>query len=66
MLIAQISDTHISIPDSTKPQTFERIDSLKAFVSRITSMDETPDLIIHSGDLSQNGKLDEYYLYRSS
>mgnify|MGYP002637159026 CR=1 FL=1 len=60
MLIAQISDTHISQPDSNKPHTLERITALKSFVAHIGAMDEKPDLILHTGDVTQDGKPEEY------
>ncbi len=65
MLIAQISDSHISQPDPNKPHTLERITTLKSFVAHIDGMDEKPDLILHSGDVSQNGKPEEYEAVKS-
>lgn len=65
MLIAQISDTHICQPDSDEPHAHERISSLEAFVAHVGNMDETPDLILHTGDVAQNGKLEEYAIVKS-
>ena len=65
MLIVQISDTHISQPDSRIPHTLERISVLKSFVEHINNMKELPDLIIHTGDVSQNGKPEEYEIIKS-
>jgi len=65
MLIAQISDSHISLPDPNKPHTLERIATLKSFVAHIGGLDEKPDLILHSGDVSQAGRPEEYETVKS-
>jgi len=65
MLILQISDTHISQPDPSVPHTLERITVLKNFVEHVSNMDEVPDLILHTGDVSQNGKPEEYEIVKS-
>lgn len=65
MLIAHISDTHICLPDLNEPHTLERITALKSFVAHVGDMDETPDLILHTGDVSQDGKPEEYKTVKS-
>ena len=65
MLIVQISDTHISQPNSREPHTLERISVLKSFVEHVNNMQEVPDLILHTGDVSQNGKPEEYDIVKS-
>ena len=65
MLIAQISDTHISKPDTSVLHTLERISALKKFVNHVNIVDEKPDIILHTGDVSQNGKLEEYEIVKS-
>jgi len=65
MLIIQISDTHISQPDPCVPHTLERIKVLKSFIEHVSKMDEVPDLILHTGDVSQNGKPEEYEIVKS-
>jgi 3',5'-cyclic AMP phosphodiesterase CpdA len=65
MLIAQISDTHISQPDPGEPDTLERISMLQEFVAYIGEMEEKPDLILHTGDVSQDGKPEEYDIVKS-
>ena len=65
MLIAQISDTHISHPDPREPHTLERIFALQNFVACIGEMEEKPDLILHTGDVSQDGKSEEYDIVKS-
>lgn len=65
MLIAQISDTHIILPDPNEPASLERMAALEAFVAHIGKMDEKPDLIMHTGDVTQDGKPEEYEAVRS-
>ena len=65
MLIVQISDTHISEPNSRVPHTLKRIAVLKSFVEHINNMKELPDLILHTGDVSQNGKPEEYEIVKT-
>jgi len=65
MLIAQISDSHICQADPNKPHTLERISTLKSFVAHIGGMDEKPDLIVHTGDVSQDGRPEEYETVKS-
>lgn len=65
MLIAQISDTHIAEPDPGEPHTLERISMLQDFVTSIGEMSVKPDLILHTGDISQDGKPEEYDIVKS-
>lgn len=60
MQIAQISDTHITTIDDEDPKFPERINALKAFVRHINALDEKPNLIMHTGDITHGG-LPEYY-----
>lgn len=60
MLIAQISDTHIKVPEAQEPKFAERIKALEAFVAHINALDEKPDLVLHTGDVTHGG-LPEYY-----
>ena len=60
MLIAQISDTHITLPDGEEPKFRDRIKALEAFVHHINELDEKPDLVLHTGDVTHGG-LPEYY-----
>ncbi len=59
MLIAQISDTHITVADDD-PKFLERIKALESFVRHINGLDKKPDLIMHTGDVTHGGK-PEYY-----
>ena len=60
MLIAQISDTHITLPDAEEPKFSERIKALESFVGHISQLDVKPDMIMHTGDVTHGGK-PEYY-----
>lgn len=60
MLLAQISDTHISLPDPESSRTSERMNALEAFVAHVDGMDEKPDLILHTGDVTHDGTPEEY------
>lgn len=57
MIIAQISDTHI---DLDSPQGAVRRRDLKQCVDDINGLDPLPDVVIHTGDLTQTGHPDEY------
>ncbi len=57
MIIAQISDTHI---DLDGPNSAARLRNLEDCVEEINRLDPLPDVVIHTGDLSQNGKPAEY------
>ncbi len=56
MQIAQLSDSHISL---SHPQ---RMDDLKATIDGINA--ESPDLVIHTGDIAHNGLIEEYNIAR--
>lgn len=57
MIIAQISDTHI---DLDGPNGAARLGYLERCVADINRLDPMPDAVIHTGDLSHNGKPAEY------
>jgi len=57
MIIAQISDTHI---DLNSPNGVARLRNLEDCVQDINRLDPLPDVVIHTGDLGQNGKREEY------
>lgn len=60
MLIAQISDTHITLPDADEPKFGARIKALEAFVGHVNALIEKPDLVLHTGDVTHGG-MPEYY-----
>ena len=57
MIIAQISDTHI---DLHGPKGAARLRNLEQCVEDINRLDPLPDVVVHTGDVAQNGKLAEY------
>lgn len=59
MLIAQISDSHIS---HNGPTDVERLTALEACVAHINQLDRQPSLVIHTGDVVHNGTEKEYAL----
>ena len=65
MLIAQLTDTHITVPRNKNGDCYVRIEALKKCVLQINGLNRSPDIVIHTGDLSHNGQKDEYKLTRS-
>jgi Icc protein len=57
MVIVQISDTHISLD---APQGEQRRDDLRRTIAAINHLDPQPDAVIHTGDLANRGKAEEY------
>jgi len=57
MLIAQISDTHIALDT---PDADRRIGDFERTIADINTLDPQPDVIMHTGDIVQNGRPDEY------
>ena len=60
MLIAQISDTHISTPDSRNDRDFRTVEHLARAVVHLNSLSPRPDLAIATGDLVERGQVEEY------
>ena len=60
--IAQISDTHLLCPVNVGETDIvkQRINNLKRCVDSINNLDPQPDIIIHTGDVTQNGTVEEY------
>ena len=58
MKIAQISDTHILVPESENPAGRSRAENLRRCIAHINR--QAPDLVIHSGDTVQHGQAAEY------
>jgi 3',5'-cyclic-AMP phosphodiesterase len=57
MIIAQISDTHIALDT---PDAAQRIQDFELTIADINTLDPSPDVIIHTGDVVHNGRDDEY------
>jgi 3',5'-cyclic-AMP phosphodiesterase len=57
MIIAQISDTHITLDTADSDQ---RIRDFERAIADINALDPAPDVIFHTGDIVHNGRPDEY------
>ena len=57
MIIAQISDTHLTLDT---PDADQRISDFEAVIADINSLDPAPDVIVHTGDIVHNGLREEY------
>lgn len=57
MIIAQISDTHITLDT---PDADQRIRDFECTIAHINALDPAPDVVIHTGDIVHNGRQDEY------
>ena len=62
MLIAQISDTHLIAPGGTGKFVDEKLIALEKCIEAINNLDTLPDVVIHTGDLSDNGSSEELLL----
>ena len=58
MLVAQISDTHILVPESGHPAAQLRADCLRRTVADVNQ--QQPDAVIFTGDTVQHGRPEEY------
>ena len=65
MLIAQLTDTHITVPQNKNEDCYVKIEALQKCVLQINGLDKLPDIVVHTGDLSHNGQIDEYKLTKS-
>ena len=63
MIVAHVTDSHIIKPEVQYSKIAKsRIENLEKFVSNILELKIKPDAIIHTGDISHNGLIDEYKL----
>ena len=65
MLLAQLTDTHITVPQNKNEDCYVKLEALQKCVLQINKLDRLPDIVIHTGDLSHNGHPDEYKLVKS-
>ena len=65
MLLAQLTDTHITVPQTKNENCYVKLEALKKCVAQINKLDTLPDVVIHTGDLSHNGHKEEYTLTKS-
>lgn len=64
MIIAQLTDTHLYETGSDEPMARARAENLRAAVAAINALDEAPDAVIHTGDVTQTGAPGGYALAR--
>jgi 3',5'-cyclic-AMP phosphodiesterase len=57
MIIAQISDTHLTLDTADADR---RMIDFASTIADINALDPAPDVIIHTGDIVHNGRPDEY------
>ena len=62
MIIAQISDSHIITQNHSDEEINNRINSLRNCVAYINNLATIPNAVIHTGDLTHNGKKEEYQI----
>jgi Icc protein len=60
MLIAQITDTHISTPGSRNDRDFRTAEHLARAVAHLNGLAPGPDVVLATGDLVERGQIDEY------
>jgi 3',5'-cyclic-AMP phosphodiesterase len=60
MLIAQITDTHITLPGNVAYGQVDTAAMLRRCVRELMDLDPRPELIIHTGDLVDHGLEGEY------
>ena len=65
MFIAQLTDTHITVPTNHDGDCNTKLDALKKCVAAINKLATLPDAIIHTGDLAHNGSVEEYKITKS-
>ncbi len=65
MLIAQITDTHISTPDSVNDRFFRTPEHLERAVVHLNRLAPRPDVVLATGDLVERGEPEEYARLRT-
>jgi Icc protein len=60
VLIAQITDTHISTPDSVSDRLFRTPEHLERAVAHLNRLAPRPDVVLITGDLVEHGEPEEY------
>src|SRR4030095_6073940 len=60
MLIAQITDTHLKLRGKLAYKRVDTAQMLRACVDKLVKLDPQPDLIVHTGDLTDFGLPEEY------
>jgi 3',5'-cyclic-AMP phosphodiesterase len=64
MLIAQITDMHVVLPDDQMAELYQTADRLAETVHHLNTTVNKPDMVFMTGDLVNSGKFEEYELLR--
>jgi 3',5'-cyclic AMP phosphodiesterase CpdA len=65
MLIAQITDLHVSTPGSVNDRHFRTAEHLERAVAHLNALTPRPDVVVATGDLVERGEPEEYARVRS-
>ena len=65
MLIAQITDLHISTPGSANDRHFRTAEHLERAVTHLNELAPRPDVVLATGDLVERGEPEEYARLRA-
>jgi len=65
MLIIQITDTHIVLPDHKAYGVADTAESLSLCIKAINALEPKPDIVLVTGDISNNGKYQELVYAKS-
>lgn len=61
MIIAQISDTHAKAANIRLFGTIDVVGAFRGLVARLEAMDPKPDVVIHTGDITNDGEASDYH-----
>lgn len=62
LLVAQVSDIHLFADASQRLLGLPTLESFQAIVAQLQALEPQPDLLLLTGDLSQDGRADAYEL----
>ncbi|PZV11011.1 MAG: 3',5'-cyclic-AMP phosphodiesterase [Leptolyngbya sp.] len=65
LLVAQITDTHLFADDQKKLLGLQTVASFQAVIDRVKALERRPDLLLLTGDLSQDGTAESYELLQA-
>lgn len=65
MLLAQLSDLHISTPDTAIGQFLHPVERLRSAIDTLNGLDRPLDALVITGDLVDTGSAQEYRLLRT-
>ena len=64
MLLAQLSDPHVVVPGALLLGGIDTTAFLRAAVAHVAALDPEPDLVLITGDLVNDGQLEQYHHLR--